>query len=70
MKIEKTLAVNGMSCGACVRHVTKALSDLPGVEVHDVAVGSARIAFDPDTVREEAVLHAVRDAGYSAELKA
>jgi copper chaperone CopZ len=69
MKTEKTLQINGMSCGACVRHVSKALSTVKDVEVREVNVGSARIAFNPDEVREQAILHAVRDAGYYAELK-
>jgi copper chaperone len=69
VKTEKTLKISGMTCGACVRHVTKALSDVKGVEIREVGVGSARIAFDTGDVPEDAILHAVRDAGYHAELK-
>jgi copper chaperone CopZ len=69
VKAEKILRIDGMSCASCVRHVLKALSEVRGLEVRDVEVGSARIVFNPDDVREDTVLHAVRDAGYYAELK-
>jgi copper chaperone len=69
MKTERVLSINGMSCGACIKHVTKALSDLKGLEIKEVSVGAARVAYDPSEVQDTAVLHAVRDAGYHAEIR-
>jgi copper chaperone CopZ len=68
MKVEKTLKVSGMTCGACVRHVTQALSRIDGLQVKDVALGSARISFDANVVRDQTVIDAVRAAGYDAQL--
>ncbi|MCQ4294667.1 heavy-metal-associated domain-containing protein [Pseudomonas stutzeri] len=61
------LKVSGMTCGACVRHVTAALQPLPGVErvEVDLATGLARI----DGTADSAVLIATLDeAGYPAEI--
>ena len=60
------LKINGMHCDACVRRVRTALSRIPGVEVQDVAVGSARVTTDPATVNPEDVVKAVEDIGYEA----
>lgn len=48
------LEVHGMTCGSCVKHVTKALQSVPGVsrvEV-DLANGRARVAGDLPTGAE------------------
>lgn len=65
----RTLAIDGMSCGMCVRHVTKALRELPGVEPKEVSVGSATVEFDPSLTAEEKMLDAVRLAGYPARIR-
>jgi copper chaperone CopZ len=65
---EKTLKVSGMSCNACVRHVTRALSGIDGLQIKGVDVGSARIAYDDSVVRDQTVIDAVRSAGYDAQL--
>ncbi len=62
------LAIEGMSCGHCVAAVTKALAGLSGVEVQRVAVGAASIALDPQATSTDAVLSAVREAGYEARV--
>ena len=45
------LNVQEMSCGACVRHVTQALSPLPGVEAVevDLQAGRVRVSGNPDS---------------------
>jgi copper chaperone CopZ len=68
MTNERTLRVSGMSCNACVRHVTRALGGIQGLEIRGVEVGSARIAYDDSVVHEKAVIDAVRAAGYDAQL--
>lgn len=63
------LEVQGMSCGSCVNHVTRALQPIPGVT--DVAVdlksGHVRVtgALGGDPQR---LVSALGDAGYPAKL--
>jgi len=59
-----TMQIDGMSCAHCVKAVRDALSELPGVQVERVDVGSATVAYDDAQVTKDAVLDAVRDAGY------
>jgi copper chaperone CopZ len=62
-----TLAVQGMSCGHCVKAVDAALKGVEGVEVERVAIGSATVAYDPSKVTMGAIIDAVSDAGYEAQ---
>ena len=62
------LKISGMSCGACVNHVTKALLSVPGVQsaVVDLASQSARVTGEP---LDEAQLRAAVEAeGYEAQI--
>lgn len=60
------LEIKGMSCGHCVTSVRQALDGLSGVQVEDVRVGAARVAYDPARARPEAIVGAVNDEGYEA----
>ena len=63
-----TLSIAGMSCGACVRHVTRALDGMTGV-VHaqvDLRTNEAIVEHIPGYVDAAALIAAVRDAGYEA----
>lgn len=60
-----TLEIQGMSCGHCVAAVKRALGDLAGVEVRDVQIGAAQVAFDPAVVSPEQIASAVEDEGYT-----
>jgi copper chaperone CopZ len=64
-----TFAVDGMTCGNCVRHVTEELSALPGVtdvRVDLVAGGSSPVVVTSDApLTDEAVAAAVDEAGYA-----
>lgn len=51
-----------MHCQACVARVRKALEGVEGARAEKVEVGSAVVAVDAG--REQAVLDAVRKAGY------
>jgi copper chaperone len=62
-----TLKIDGMSCGGCVRQVTKALTKVPGVSVEQVQVGTATVSIDPQTTSKESLLQTIRDAGYDAK---
>jgi copper chaperone len=59
-----SLAIEGMHCGGCVRRVTAALEKVPGVEVADVQVGSARGSYDPNETSRDELVRAVFDLGF------
>ena len=61
----QTIRVTGMTCQNCVRHVSQALSSLPGVrsaEV-DLAAGSARLDTERELPAQE-LRAALDEAGY------
>lgn len=64
------LAVTGMTCGSCARHVTEALNALDGVDAAqvDLQAGCATVSFDPAVATPEQMLAAVEGAGYGASL--
>ena len=61
-----TVAVQGMSCAACVRRVEKALGGVDGVREASVnlATEKATMVFDPAHVGIGAMKQAVEEAGY------
>jgi len=59
-----TMKIDGMSCSHCVKAVHEALAELPGVDVEQVEIGTAAVAYDPTKVDRRAMADAVRDAGY------
>ena len=61
-----SLSIQGMSCGGCVGKVTAALKSVPGTTVEAVAVGSARVQFDPKKTTESALITAVNKLGFQA----
>lgn len=61
------LDVSGMSCNHCVARVTTALNGVHGVQVENVAIGSAAVAYDPAATSPSEIAKAVTDAGYAAQ---
>ena len=61
-----SLSIQGMSCGGCVGKVTTALRSVPGTTVEAVAVGSARVQFDPKKTTDSALIAAVNKLGFQA----
>ena len=61
------LKIEGMTCGHCVRSVTKALEGVPGVQsaAGDLAAGTASVVHDGTTL-PEALAKAVEEEGYGA----
>ncbi len=55
--------VDGMHCDACVRRVTHALGDIPGVRVNHVEIGRAEVLAEPAT--HPAIQEAIRNAGFT-----
>jgi Cu+-exporting ATPase len=65
-----TLPVLGMTCAACQHHVEEALRATTGVESArvDLMAHRASVVFDPSRARPEALIEAIRGAGYDAVL--
>ena len=59
-----TLAIDGMTCGHCLRSVDRALRALPGVTIDHLKVGSATISYDDPSMTRERIAQAIEDAGY------
>lgn len=69
---ETMLRVDGMSCPSCVRHIDSALRDLGGVDKIDVRLreGTVVVQHDPASAPVDALIEAVRGAGYDVRLNA
>ena len=63
---EFTLHIEGMHCGGCVRRVSQALAQSPGLEVKEVQVGAARIASAQEPLPVDQAIAALAAAGYKA----
>lgn len=65
-----TLPVLGMSCAACQHHVEEALRATSGVESArvDLMAHRASVVFDPSVAAPQALVEAIRAAGYDAVL--
>jgi copper chaperone len=61
---QTTIAITGMSCGHCVAGVRRALAEVRGVEVREVKVGEATVAYDPEVASPERIVRAIEDEGY------
>jgi len=61
-------AVEGMTCGNCVAHVTRALGSLQGVTAETVEIGKATVSFDPAVIEPAAIVRALTEDGYPAHL--
>lgn len=62
---EQTVEIGGMSCGHCLRSVKDALTELEGVTLEEVRIGSARVSYNEAQVNPEKIAEAIRDAGYT-----
>jgi copper chaperone len=62
------LNITGMTCGHCQTAVTRALRTVPGVQNAqvDLQTGRAIVEGQPDL---QALLAAVREEGYSAQVR-
>jgi Cu+-exporting ATPase len=64
------IPVTGMTCAACQARVQSALARQPGVSDASVnlMMESAAVTFDPAVTNASAIVDAIRDTGYGAEL--
>jgi len=64
---ELILKIAGMTCGHCVGQVTKALTQLDGVQIKTVKVGEALVAYDQREITPADIARAVNEVGYEAQ---
>ncbi|WP_373740250.1 heavy-metal-associated domain-containing protein [Neisseria sp.] len=65
-----TLNIGGMTCGGCVKSVTKILEGVSGVSKAEVSLenGHAVVEFDAAKTHAGALIEAVEDGGFDASL--
>ena len=65
-----TLNIDGMTCGGCVKSVTRLLEGVEGVEKEEVSLENknAVITFDESKTDTDALIDAVEDGGYDVAL--
>ena len=63
-----TLNIDGMTCGGCVKSVTKVLNDLYGVRSATVSLENknAQVEFDEGKIQIAQLVEAVEDTGFDA----
>ncbi len=62
------LNVQGMSCGSCVAHVTKALESIPGVQSIHVDLESGRVQVERTSNESADLIHVLNEEGYPSSL--
>ncbi|WP_016687505.1 heavy-metal-associated domain-containing protein [Neisseria sicca] len=64
------LNIEGMTCGGCVKSVTRILENTQGVVNAEVSLENknAVIEFDPAKTNPDALIEAIEDGGYDAAL--
>lgn len=69
-KKETILAVDGMTCSSCIRHVTGALRELPGIAEIEVQLkdGKVRVAYDANGASTDEMIAALGGAGYESRV--
>lgn len=62
------LKVAGMTCGGCVRSVTRVLQGLAGVASAEVSLeqSAAQVSYDPAQVQPQQMRAAIEAAGFSS----
>ena len=65
-----TIAVEGMTCGACTSAVEGAFKDVPGVKSFSISLLSERavIEHEPDVLSTEKIIELIEDRGFGASL--
>ena len=66
---ETTLAVEGMSCPSCIRHIDAALTDVEGVAKVEVKLreGRVQVSHDRFSAPVKALIEALNQAGYPSK---
>jgi copper ion binding protein len=66
--VRQEFTVQGMHCGGCVKSVTRAVSQVPGVKGVEVSLekGAASVEYDAAAVAPAAIVAAIEAAGFGA----
>jgi copper chaperone CopZ len=69
--LTREFAIDGMHCQGCVKSVTGALSNVPGVKRVDVSLGtnSATVEFDGTSASPATIAAAIESAGFEARVR-
>jgi copper chaperone CopZ len=59
------LAIDGMTCDACVRQVESAVGAIAGVEAVDARIGGVRVEYYLQAASREGIVAAIRELGYA-----
>jgi copper chaperone CopZ len=59
------LAIDGMTCDACVQRVEAVVGAIAGVEAVDARVGGVRVEYYPQAASREGIEAAIRELGYA-----
>ena len=64
------LTVSGMTCGACVKHVEKAINSIAGVEKVEVDLASGSVKVEGDISQQvNQIIAALEEDGYPAKVR-
>ncbi len=68
--VQAEIPVYGMTCEHCVRRVTKALENLPGVDKVQVSLADSKAVFPYDTakIKLDDINRAIEDEGIQRNL--
>ena len=68
---DTVLAVQGMTCPSCIRHITEALEEVDGVAgvAVELRQGVVRVQHDLAAAPVDRLIDALRDAGYESQAK-
>jgi copper chaperone len=69
--VKSEFAVAGMHCGGCVKSVTRAVSELPGVQAVEVSLeqNAAIVEYDGAATGPAAIVTAIEAAGFEARAR-
>lgn len=64
------LNIDGMTCGGCVKSVTRLLEGIHGVSKVEVSLENktAQIEFDESQTNIDTFIHAIEEGGFEASL--
>lgn len=63
------LAVSGMACGACVKHVEKAINSIAGVQKVEVDLASGAVKVEGNVSQHvKEIIEALEEDGYLAQV--
>jgi len=69
--VKHEFTVAGMHCGGCVKSVTRAVSQLPGVQTVEVSLekNAATVEYDGTAIKPAAIVAAIEAAGFEARTR-